>query len=815
MRIDRIRIKNYAGLRDIDWTFPLGPVFILFEDEILQELFCDLLLTLFYGQQEAQLLSSLSPNTLIEVWMSGEGSRYILRHKYSKEDKGLQYHSNLFDETGQTVYLPENTILGEYLFNIQLQAFLQGGTVKWPARDDNDNFISRINNLSQGGDEELSLRKMRASLAGAQKKVKEKRESMELVKAEYDALRVEWEDAHRLQEDERLLQIEIKNLREKETVLTESIAVTTNMQMRIELLSQNLDYRELRQLQDEINRLEDRWRFLDDNLRSISNQASLDWEIIESFREECMEWACLLRDVERLGVEIELRSKLIQDTEMFLFSSGYRGLREDEDLYLKRILEERDTAQTKLNKLSRTKRGLEKLKAIYAQENERFACLAMMSEVTEDEKSKITKKETYLKLWRSSNIGSVIDRILHNRLGFKKITEILSANLLDYYKRYQVTDYQEFTNQLEDFHNQHKRLEKVQKQMEKLQKKVNQETNLRRIVDSNSEIIVKALTAAQASDFSEWLNGWVNYQQKRNLLSSEVRQLNLELEHKSVQEKQLAECSQRMGNNLKDWGIPATNWEEVLSGVLKAASQLQERDEVEQEVTAFSEKFHKILGLRDMEKLSQDLEPLAEVERESLIPNEERQAEISAWDRERVEICQRIEELSHRLREKQKIPSLSVLEKNIEIKKRQWTEYENLCHALDDAQTLLELSWQEWQMKHEKILNDEKQWVYNRCFTSVSKKFVEGETHTKRQYFSYRMAVAQLALQADAEVPLFFSAGKITNEDQKFWEDVIQYLEKISIHRQVIFSITEQVERLSAYGWSSLDIEVKDVFTLS
>ena len=54
----------------------------------------------------------------------------------------------------------------------------------------------------------------------------EQKGSMALAKAEYDALRREWEAAHRQQDEERWLLIEIKNLQENEAILSERIAAT-------------------------------------------------------------------------------------------------------------------------------------------------------------------------------------------------------------------------------------------------------------------------------------------------------------------------------------------------------------------------------------------------------------------------------------------------------------------------------------------------------------------------------------------------------------------------------------------------------------
>jgi len=696
--------------------------------------------------------------------------------------------------------------MGDYLYKTQLQAFLQGGIVEWPEIDHYDSLVRRIHNLCQGGDEGLSLKKVRASIAGAQKRVQDQKERMALVKAEYDTLRREWEIAHRQQDDERFLQIEIKNLQENELILTDKIASTANLQKRLELLSQNPDYRELRQLQDEINRLEERLQSIEANLTVISTETYVDWAVIESLREECLEWGCLQKKLSSLVAKTQERSKQIIETQNLLQASGYEGLSDNEDELLRKAKEERDKAQEKLNKLLVTKRGLDKLRDLYNQESARFEKLAMMADVTEVDTIRIAQKEKQLEVWRDSKVGGTLDQALRKRLGVKSIAERLSSNLLKYYKQYHVTNYQEFTSLLKKYVDQKKRLERMKNRMERLQEKVSQESNLRRIVHSRNEILKHAFSSVHAADLPEWLNGWEDYQRKKRQLTSELDELNVELKQQSIVEEKLAACSELLRDKLKSWGLRTGGREEVFEAVIKVAGQLEERDDAKREIAEFTERFYCLLGDRNMEQLSKSLEPLAELEREKRLTNEERLAEMSAWHKEQAEIRQHLVVLKQRLQSNQKYPSLSVLEKKIEDMKRQWMSYENLRHALDDAQALLELSWQEWQTKHEKTLSEEKQWIHDHCF-SISA--LNRETVSKRVYFSYRMAVAQLALRFNTEVPLFFSVRKVKDEDQNFWLEVASYLQKLSLSRQVVFSITDSKlsEKLSGSGWSLLGSE--------
>ena len=805
MRIERIRSKNIAGLGDIDWTFPLGPALLLFEDKSNQKLFRDLLLTLFYDQQESLKIAKQTNKALVEVWISDDSFNYQLCYEFIEKENNLERLSTLVDKTGQTVYLPETMTIGDYLFRVQLQGFLQGGIVQWPENDDYNYLVQRINNLRQGGDEGYSLTKVRASIIGAQKKVQEQKESMARIKAEYDDLRYEWELAHRQQEDERLLQIEIKNLQENEKIVTEKIAAMDNLQKRLELFSQNPDYRELRQLQEELNRLEERFQNIEATLRVSSSETYVDWEVIEGLREECLEWACLQKSLGTIVDEAQARSKQIIETQNFLRLSRYEGFSENEDQLLGRAEKERDTAQTKLKKLLVIKRGLDKLEHLYMRESNRIKS-SSMADVKEVDIFKISQKEKRLELWRMSKVGSILDRALRKRLGVTSIVDRLSSQLLQYYKRYHVTNYQEFTRQHKEFHDQRKRVENMKRQIDRLQEKVSQENNLRRIIHSRNKILKHAFSAVHVADYSEWLNGWEDYRRKKQQLSLELDELQLQLEQQSIVEKELTSCSELLRERLEDFGIPTACREEAFAAVLKVADKLQARDDAKREIAVFSERFHYLLGDRNMEQLSKNLEPLAELEREILLSNEVRLEEMTACYKRQEEIRQSLVALESSLKSNRKFPSLTVLEKKIEVAKRRWIAYEDLQHALIDARDMLELSWQEWETKYEKTLNEEKLWINDHCFSSDAQKSLEGEMLAKRDYFSYRMAVAQLALSDNIELPLFFSVGTAKNEDQNFWAEVADYLIKLSLSRQMLLSTTDNklYNKLSEKGWSTI-----------
>ncbi len=805
MRIERIRSKNFIGLGDVDWIFPTGPIVLFFKDKSSQKMFQDLLLNLFYDQQECLPLIDQSQNELVEVWMSREDLRIYMRYEFIQKGHESERMLTLTNKNGQTVSLPEMTTLGEYLFNVQFQDFLLGGIVEWPKTDHYDYLFQRSRNLLQGGEEGLSITKVRASITGAQKRLREQKEGMALIKANYDALRREWETVHRQQEKERLLYIDLKNLQEKESILIDRITRTHNIQKRLDLLDQNPDYRELRRFQDELNQLEEQCRSLEGNLAANSFELSVDWEVIESLREECLEWARLQKNLSSINARVQVRERTIAETQNFLQTSGYQGLGEDEVLLLKRTVQEKDGAEEKLNRLILTKRRLNKLQGLFLQESTRLENFALMGDVQERDQRKIAQKEKCVEWWRNSKVGNTLDRTLRQRLGVRSIAEMLSYRLLQYYKRYHVSNYQEFTSQLMGFFDQQKRVERVKRQIERLQKKVSQEEKLRRIVHSRNEILRHAFTKVQSESFSEWLMGWEGYRRKKDQLSMELSEMHLELEQQLTEEKKLGQCAEQLHKNLEKYGIPPTDREEALGAVLKIANRLKEREELEREIGLLSEKFYGLLGDRNMAQLRETLEPLAELEREKCLPNEERLAEISAGQKELTVIRQHLAVTKQSIESNPKGPLLSVLEKKIEPIKSQWKAYEDLHHALEDAQGLLDLSWSEWQTKHEKTLSQEKQWIYDHCFSSSMTRSIEKGSVAKREYFSFRMAIAQLALGYNTETPLFFSIGKLKNEDpdQIFWEESTDYLRKQSLSRQVMFCTTDYGlgKKLSGRGW--------------
>ncbi|TGE31687.1 hypothetical protein [Desulfosporosinus sp. Sb-LF] len=815
MKIERIRTTNLTGLGNVDWRFPVGPGVVFVAEKSQQKMFAKLVRGFLYDLNDLEPLDvskAQCSKGLAEVWMTSESTHLQIRREFIlHDDDGQIGFSTLVieDETGQGVSLPESMTLGAYLFQLNLQAFCQGGFVEWPEREERDLLFRRIRNLRQGGDEGLSLSKVLASIAGAQRRVEDQKESIAETKAEYDALRGEWEAAHRRQEEERLLQIEMKNLREKEKILATRIGSTSKLQDRLTILRQNPDYRELRRLQGELTRLEERFQVLEGNVKALTSESQVDWTVIEGLREGCMEWARLQENVERIGAKAQTWARKIIEVTNSLQTSGYQGLSKDEDQRLHRAQEEMHTAQEELNRLTLTNSELQKVEIAYKQELAILQNLEDFAKITEADELKIEHRERRLTQWQSSKISGFFDFALQELLGMTSINKRLVFRLTKYYQKYRVSNFKEFKRKIKEFRGQQQRVERMRTDLEKLQESVRRGEKLLGVVHSRTKILKQAFISTNTADYPAWLNGWNDYWAKDDQLALWNNELQLALEQQRVEETKLQGCAEQLHGKLENWGVSATDRDEVLAAVLSVASQLREKDKTEREFAESSRRFSELLGDRTMDRLSKSLEPLAELERETYFTDEERLAELAAWNNELMETCLRRVKAERQLQYNQGFPILSVLERKIEAVKGRLKAYETLNCALDDALALLEASFKEWQTEYGKVLEEESQWIFSQISPLHAQMKTERDmADVKKNYFAYRMAMVQLTLRNQrnyAEVPLFFSIGEI-HEDQGFWDDVTTYLQKLSISRQVVLCTSDSKlsEMMGNVGWQRL-----------
>ncbi|WP_088225418.1 hypothetical protein [Desulfosporosinus sp. FKB] len=808
MKIEHIKGSRLKGLGNVTWAFPASPAFLLFKDETQQKSLIELLLKLFSPQTPLGSMKLFNNTSFLELVFSGdENNRCCIRQHYLKENNDFIPTSALIKDeiTGQNVSFSDSSVLGEYIFGIKLQLFQLGVIVNWSDIDDLDQLRQRIDNLCQSGDEELSPLKVKACFAGAMQKLNEQKGKMALVKAKYDTLRQDWEDTHRQQEEERLLIIEINQFQEGEAILVNKIDSINKIQERLSLLNQNQDYRELRRLQTEIINSEEEIRCAEINLAALTSNSIIEWEFLESLRNECIEWADLQAQVKRYDHIIQKLTDMITQLKIFFETCGYEGSNEERER-MSSFYEERNSAQEQLNNSINYQEALQRTRLQYSEEKTHLQEFAEMTAITEDDKYRVERWEKQLKKWQTSKISRSIDHTLKNHLGRNSIEEKLRSRINRLYEKFHVQNFEEFQNRLMKFREQKENVEKIQEQLVQLQTEIDNEEVLLKIVHTRNELLNQTFFMTNVADFPAWLDGWKSCNQKRLQLSHLHKKRQSLIESSEKETNKLHSFTEGFQEKLVGWNIPVSDREDVLSAILKAAHELRAKDRAERRLSECSAKLQTMLGNRNLEGLSKKLEPLAELEKEALISDENRLATLTSWQKEQAEMHSKRLQAEQRLQLLQKRPSLVVLEEEIETVKKEWMSYESLLQAFHDAQKLFESSINTWEVNNGNALKYDAAKILREFFSQ--REIGEPQSAldmAKRDYFAYRMTIAQLALNYNTKVPLIFSMGKMS-DDQNLWNDIIEYLTDLSRSRQIILTTTNSqvTEKLKGVGWTQI-----------
>lgn len=666
----------------------------------------------------------------------------------------------------------------------------QQNSIVWPETEEED-FVHRVHNLRESGDEDFCLAKVRDSLARAKMKVQGQEETMEQVKVEYQTLRRNWEAENRRQEEQRSLEIEIKKLQAKIKHLGEKITTTEDTHKRLAFLHQNPDYRELRQMQGELPRLKECCEKTANELAEHARNPKVDWVMIEGMREECLEWAYLLEEKGNLTEEIQKLVQGIIEIEYELQVSGYEGLPDNEDERLGMMEAERKLGQEELGKLSTIEDEIIRTEHTYHEENIKLQNYELLAGITAIDQRKITQIAQLLEKWRSSRVSAYFDRAINDKLGLSNIEAKLTARLSRHCQKYQVTDYQDFLCLQQEYQTQQQVVASLQTKLEHLYKETKRMKSLYTIIDSHSLVLKRAFRIVDALDFSEWLNGWENYQRKKSMLAEMQNTLYHKREQQELKEQELSKFANQLRNKIQSRISPGANIDEVLEVVMKTARKLRAKEEAEKELTNLKQKYHTQLGKRNMDQMTKLLEPLADLEREECFSYQERQKELSAYLQEYAEVDNQLASAQNSVQDYRTTALKPDLEKKLEAVKLRLKTYEELQQALDDAHNLMEASRQKWQIQYGKALETQAHSINAHTFSSLALIKVDSvSSKAKQDYFVYRMALAELTLKDNPNIPLYFFVGEM-KESGDFWEEVLRYLYELSISRQVIFDTTD------------------------
>ncbi|AHF11347.1 hypothetical protein [Dehalobacter restrictus] len=321
-----------------------------------------------------------------------------------------------------------------------------------------------------------------------------------------------------------------------------------------------------------------------------------------------------------------------------------------------------------------------------------------------------------------------------------------------------------------------------------VRKKAAREKGLLRIILSHSQRLQQAFKMVNAADFPSWKSGWDEYQQKNSHITEMLQTLQAQTGQQQETEQKLQEYASQLREKLQNRISSDADIDEVFEAVLLIARELRIKEETEKEYDLLKEQYDIALNKRNLDQLSRTLEPLAELEREACLPEEERLAALAASRQALSERNSRLQKIRKDLQDSQAVKIDHDLEKKLGSVKQQWQTYQELQHTLDDTAELLEASLQKWQTENGIVLKIKAQRFLRRAFSlnlSDKKEMMMAEAYS--YYFAYRLALAEAALEdSSIEIPLFFLAGSM-NGTEGFWKKALAYLQELSRFRQVIF----------------------------
>lgn len=658
--------------------------------------------------------------------------------------------------------------------------------VSWPDITE-DEFYRRLFSIKETGNERLCLAKAQDSLERAKNRVIEQVQDMTYVKEEYDALRREWDAEKRRQEEQRLVQIEMQKLEAKKQIITDKVSGITNIQERLSILRQNPDYRELRKVQGELTRLDELRREKREELTTYTHQTQVNWEMIENLKEECLRWAGIQEEAEKMASEIQQWEKDIKEIHNSLALSGYEDVSENEDQRLLQAQEERDNARDELSKIDILAEDIIKKERIYNMESAKLKDFGMIDKVAPADELRIRSAAQRLTKWQDLSFSGYLDRVLNEKFGLRGIEAILASRLNRYCQKYHAADYPQFKSMQNEFQQQQRKIEKLRTELTVLREGVQQEQELHRIIRTRSQLLKNAFEKVKASDLQEWLDGWNNYRLKQNQLQVKQEELHEKKQLLPAKEEELIRYAGQLRDKLKDWVPPTSDVDEVLEVVMIVARKLRAKEEAEKLFGMLQENYSTQLGNRDIDKLAKVLEPIADLEREGCIDDHKRLADLNACQQELSQIDLRLEDAVRKLEHSRVIPLKPDLEKKIDALKKQWKAYEELHQALDNTIELLEVSHKRWRTKYGQELDSLAETILASAFSlKLSHKKQDVLAEAKRYYFAYRISLVLLSNEIELETPLYFIVQQM-KEPLVFWEEALDYLQELSLSRKVIF----------------------------
>jgi exonuclease SbcC len=787
MRINQIKMRQGAKKwRQDAWEFPDRFSVLSFDEVDSLRYFKDVWLNVFYDVVSAESEERLGA----QVWAQDQHTQMQLSRKSGAGQSAQWIGEARSDTDGKTqASYPENTPLGEFLFGLNLTAFKQWGLCVWPEGQERD-FRHYIRNLQQTGEEGLSLAKMQESLAGAKRKMEEPDADLSKAREQYNAVKEAWEEANSRQEATRMMQIELRRSGALSQALQDKSAALLQLQSRVDVWRENMDYRTLRQMSNELERLEALLQEITGRLAEYIQAPQIDQELIDLLRDDCIAWADAQKRVEDVEQTMRDLDQEIQQKEIILEESPYHQLPEAEDRRLQGLDAERQMLLRELSRLSDLSKVLSKQTEIVRQEENALQELQVFAQLTPPEERKIVRTAKLLARWKREKICRALDDYCWEHWNLRGGSDRLTRRLDQFYLRYEVRSLEEFRTRLDLYRGGAEDLAALLAECAGMRQELAREAAATQTMQDCNEQLQEAYHQARVADLPEWLNGWNQYVEVQSRLVEAREALTAKTEELRQEEAQLCACANQLREQLRALLPADAELEDAMHAVMLVAVQMRAKCVTENEHTVLEEEYRHTLGDRDLDQLAGILEPIADLEREAGISDAQRREMLEAWQAEIETLDRRMRELEQELQRNQLLPALAVVEADLAKSRQQWERYENLFRSIKDAQNILEHSCQEWQERYGRDVGVEVNLLSSRLASPASAEEAASEYQLKQQYFAWRMGMAQLAAVEHPHLPLLFLNEEM-RESEDFWQEKVAFLRKFSRVRPVIFGTSD------------------------
>lgn len=555
-----------------------------------------------------------------------------------------------------------------------------------------------------------------------------------------------------------------------------------------------------------------------------------DAEFISRFKEDYATWS----DLKRQWGELEQKYREAERRLEFLEVSIPLGYRELEEEYANLDLDfeqkvvaaelEKKTLRAKLEEMDRQKKELCELESFLAEEKRTFSQYYALAAVDATLMNEIRVKEEQLRALRQEiaasrslipqlecypesliNIGTFF--LLAGLLGGQLInlyfntlaltglgvvffgvykqhklerlilmeTEI-STYLENIYREFRVDGYHDLTFKLRAHADQQSRIGELEANIQALRRELllTEEERISGVLEEETQFINKILRICHCSGLGEWQSGLAHYKkikQKLHALATEQEDLNTQL-------MDISEARQSVEGVIKEKldliGLPGVELEQANEIYHKLTVKWMEKVRLEQEIEVLTEQFQTLLQERDMALLAQKLQPIAALEREQGIHDEDGYKNLIRGWQEKLALTAQAITATENLSKTIPVPArtLMQIEEEIEKNEEKIQYYERVRRSLKLAQEVMQESYRELQQRlgmklHneaaailEEIIPERK--INGKGTLASEERLLISQAPWEQAYFALKLGVSTIWQQQNGPGPLIM--------EEPFWD---------------------------------------------